>query len=643
MTAQVKFPQFLPWTAIRIERGFWGERQSINREHTIPAVYHQSKITGRLDAWNPENAHHPVTHIFWDSDTAKWIEAVGYSVATHPNPEFERQVDQVVDWMEQVQLADGYANSHFIAVEPEKRWRNLRDQHELYCAGHLIEAAIVYAQATGKRKLLDILCRYADHIAAAFGRHEGQKRGYCGHPELELALMRLYDATGEKRYFELSKYFVDERGHEPHYFDQEALERGENPRDFWARSYHYCQAHEPIRDQTEVVGHSVRASYLYAGAAAIALESGDEELVKVLHHLWDDLTQRQMYITGGVGSAHTIEGFSFPFDLPNATAYSETCSSIALVYWGQRMFRLDPDSRYIDIMERALYNCILSGVSYDGTLFFQCNPLESYPNASPYDRLDRLSGTTYHRRLEWFDVSCCPPNLARFVASVGTYFYSTTQERVYVHLYNQNRATLSIGGGSIELEQETNYPWDGEVRIHLAAARPIRFALALRIPRWCREFHLKVNDQVVFSQPEHGYVVIEREWQNGDEVMLSLDMPIERIAAHPNIRQDVGCIALQRGPIIYCLEEADNGAGLPHVIIPRSSLLSYEFDVALFGGVGTIRGEAVRSEPVNWRSELYEPRSNVEFTQKPFTFKAIPYCFWANRQPGEMRVWIRDS
>jgi DUF1680 family protein len=637
------FPQAVLWNLVQIKGGFWGERQTTNREVTIPAVYHQSKITGRLDAWNPENAEHPVTHIFWDSDTAKWIEAVGYSVATHPNPEFERQVDEVVAWMQQVQLEDGYTNSHFIAVEPQNRWLNLRDRHELYCAGHLIEGAIVYAQATGKRKILDVLCRYADNIDATFGRQEGQKRGYCGHPELELALVRLFHATGEQRYFDLAKYFVDERGQEPHYYDKEALERGDNPRHFWAGSYHYCQAHSPVRDQTEVIGHSVRACYLFAGATDVALETGDEELAKVVHLLWDDLTQRQMYITGGVGSAHTIEGFTFPFDLPNETAHSETCSSIALVYWAQRMFSLDPDSRYIDAMERALYNCILSGISYEGSLFFQCNPLEAHPHVSPYGRLDSLAATTHHQRLEWYDVSCCPPNLARLVASIGNYFYATTPERIYIQLYNQNRAKLRVAGKSLEIEQETNYPWDGDIRIRLTMPEAINVELALRIPRWCREFQLTLNGEAVSTATERGYVVIKREWKNGDELHLSLAMPIERIAAHPNVRQDVGCIALQRGPIVYCLEEADNGVGLAHLTIPRGSQLSYEYDERLFGGVSTIRGEALRTEPNNWGSELYEPQSNIDFVQRPLSFKAIPYCFWANRQLGEMRVWIRES
>jgi uncharacterized protein len=635
-----QIPENVPWYRVNLEGGFWHDRQETNRERTIPAVYHQTKITGRIDAWK---AGEHATHIFWDSDTAKWIEAVGYSVANYPNPEFEQQVDEVVDLMEKAQLADGYANSYFIAVEPEKRWHNLRDQHELYCAGHLIEAAIAYSQTTGKGKILDILCRYADHIDTTFGPNEDQKQGYCGHPELEMALVRLYRATGEERYLKLSQYFVEQRGQQPHYYDIEARERGEDPRSFWAKSYHYCQAHAPVREQKEVIGHSVRACYMYCAVADLALETGDAELAALSKMLWNDLTQRQMYITGGVGSQHTIEGFTHPYDLPNDTAYSETCSAISLVYWAQRMFILDTESRYIDAMERALYNCILSGVSYEGSHFFQCNPLEAYPNISPYSRLDELSFTTHHRRQEWFEVSCCPPNLARLVASVGNYFYSTTPQCLYVQLYNQNRTEVSVGGSVVQIEQQTHYPWDGEIQLSLTMQQPTQFELALRVPGWCRDFQLVVNGVEASTSLERGYVVIDREWQTGDKVRLSLAMPIERMIANPNIREDAGCVAIQRGPIVYCLEEVDNRAGLAHVTLPRASELHYVFDESLFGGVGTISGEALRQDTSQWGDGLYQPASVQQVVQTPFNFRAIPYSFWANREPGEMRVWIRES
>ncbi len=645
MNSDAQLAKPIPWHDVQIEGGFWGERQAINREKTIPAVYHQTKTTGRIDAWKidwkPGQPHEP--HIFWDSDTAKWIESVGYSLATHPNPQLEQQVDDVVDLIAKVQLEDGYANSHFITVEPDKRWRNLRDQHELYCAGHLIEAAITYAQATGKGKLLDLLCHYADHIDMTFGSHEGQKHGYPGHPELELALVRLFHATGEQRYLALSKYFVDQRGQQPHYFDVEARERGEDPRTYWARDYQYSQAEEPIRAQESVHGHSVRACYLYAGVTDVAQETGDSELLAVSRRLWDDLTQRQMYLTGGIGSQHTIEGFTFPYNLPNETAYGETCASIALIYWSQRLFTLDPDSRYFDVIERALYNDLVSGVSYEGTLFFQANPLTSYPNITPYPRLDSMSANTYYRRTEWFEVACCPSNLTRLIASLGGYFYSTTAERLYVHLYNQNRVQMTLGGSTLQIEQQTNYPWDEDVQLTVTLAQPTRFELALRIPNWCREYRLEVNGAAVSTTIDRGYAVIARAWQTGDSITLTFAMPIERMVANPNIRQDAHCVALQRGPVVYCLEEVDNGAALANVSLPRAGQLIYEFDADLFGGIGTISGDALRIDEAKWRGDLYQPESMQELTQTPFMFKAIPYGFWANRSPGEMRVWIHES
>ena len=645
MIDKASSPRPLPWHEVKIDGGFWGERQATNRDRTLPAVYHQTKITGRLDAWTLEwkvgQPHQP--HIFWDSDTAKWIESVAYSLATHPNPDFEQQVDEVIDLIEKAQLEDGYANSHFIVVEPENRWRNLRDQHELYCAGHMIEAAITYFQATGKRKFLDVVCRYADHIDRVFGPNDGQKRGYPGHPELELALVRLFRATGEQHYFDLSKYFIDERGQQPHYYDQEARARGDDPRKFFAKDYTYCQAHVPIREQKSMVGHAVRALYLYSAATDVALETGDESLLDVVRTLWNDLTQRQTYVTGGVGSIHTIEGFTFPYNLPNETAYSETCASVALAYWAQRLFSLDPDSRYIDAMELAFYNAMLSGVSHEGSLFFQANPLEAYPNVSPYELFNTMMTGDYYQRTPWFDVACCPSNLTRLVASIGTYFCSVPPTRLYVHLYNQNRTSVVMGGNAVQVEQQTTYPWDGDDTLTLTLAQPTNFELALRIPRWCRDYHIEVNGGRVSARLDRGYAVIQRDWQSGDVVKLSLAMPIERMVSHPHIRQDAGCVALQRGPIVYCLEEVDNGAALSSVTLANAAQLTYAFDSELFGGVGTITGEAQRLDPTKWTDQPYQPASFQAAAQTTFTFKAIPYCFWANRQPGEMRVWLQKA
>ncbi|MBN2303618.1 MAG: glycoside hydrolase family 127 protein [Anaerolineae bacterium] len=631
---------------IRIPGGLWEQRQTINRSRTIPVIYEQLQKTGRLDAWrlDPDRERpkrRSVIYMFWDSDTGKWLEAVGYSLHTHPDPALEKQVDDLIDLMASAQQPDGYLNTYFANLEPENQWANLRDWHEMYNAGHLTEGAVAYYRATGKRAILDVLARFADQIAALFGPNEGQKRGYPGHPELEMALVTLYRATGDKKYLNLSKYFIDERGQDPHYFDIEASERGEDPDDFWAQTYKYCQAHKPVREQTEATGHAVRACYLYAGIADVALETQDQELVDVSRRLWDDLTSHQMYITGGLGPAHSNEGFTFAYDLPNETAYAETCAAISLAFWAHRMFHIDPHSRYIDVMERALYNNVLSGVSYEGEHFFYANPLTSYPNVNPHEHFSGITSDRHYRRSEWFFCPCCPPNLARIVASIGGYFYSTTADRLYVHLYNQSSADFEFGGQAVQLEQQTNYPWDGRIQFTVKTDTPAQFELALRIPGWCRRYTLEVNGQPQSITPQNGYAVIARQWQDSDRVTLVLDMPVERMSSHPDIRQDAGQIALQRGPVVYCLEEVDNGARLANVAILRDGQLHVEFDADLFGGISVITGEAVRIEPASWPGGMYQPQSVVEHTQSPFQFKAIPYYLWANRDPGEMRTWIR--
>lgn len=633
---------------VELKAGFWAERHITNRQKTIPAIYHQLKLTGRIDAWDlnikrERPKRFAIIHMFFDSDSGKWLEAIGHSLLTHPDPELEALADDLIDRIEQAQQPDGYLNSYFTGVEPENRWRNLRDWHEMYNAGHLVEGAVAYYQATGKRKLLDVLIRYVDHIISLFGPNEGQKRGYPGHPEFEMALVRLYRATGEQRFLDLATYFIDERGQQPSYFDQEALARGEDLADFWAKTYHYCQAHAPIRDQETATGHAVRACYLYAGVADVALETGDPSLLETSRRLWDDLTQHQMYITGGLGPARSNEGFTFAYDLPNETAYAETCASIALAFWAHRMFHLDPNGRYIDVMERALYNGVMSGVSLDGTHYFYANPLAAYPNVNPHDPLSAVSPERHYRREEWFMCPCCPPNLARLVASIGGYFYAATPDTLYVHLYNASTARVSLAESTVQVEQHTNYPWDGDIRLTFQANQPAEFDLALRIPGWCRDFRLAVNGTPVSEEPKAGYVHIKRTWSSGDEVTLSLAIPVERIAPHPLIRQNAGCVALQRGPVVYCLEEVDNGPRLANLTLPRDAQLTAELDEGLFNGVVVITGQAVRKEPKDWLDDLYQPQSIVEYSHTPQPFKAIPYCFWANREPGEMRVWIHES
>lgn len=619
---------------VNIEDGFWAPKIRTNRERTIPAIYQQCKETGRIDVlklqWKPGDE--PVPHVFWDSDVAKWLEAACYSLALQPSPELARTVDEVVDLFVAAQQEDGYLNSYYTVVEPHKRWSDLRDGHELYCAGHLIEAAVAHFEATGSRKLLDVAVRYADHIGTVFGRKEGQKRGYCGHPEIELALVKLYRATREKKYLELSQYFVDERGRTPNYFDLEREARGGTPSYFDhyfqepGREYkhEYNQSHKPVREQDKVVGHAVRAMYLYSAMADLAAETADTSLLQACERLWNHLCETQMYITGGIGSSDRNEGFTEEYDLPNETAYCETCAAVGLVFWSHRMLRMDCDRKYSDIMEKALYNGVISGVSLDGRKFFYNNPLASKGN---------------HHRKEWFDVSCCPANLSRLLNTLGQYIYAKSDNEAIVHLYVQSSGRFNLNGTAVRLRQTTRYPWEGTVRIEVETEQETAFALKLRVPGWCRRYVIRVNGEETNPATEKGYLRIERRWKTGDAVEIEFDMPVERVYAHDRVKADRGRVALQRGPVVYCLEEADNGPDLEALSLPRKAELKAVFEPDVLGGIVTVRGEALRLTQEAEHASLYSFSPHV---LRPVTLKAIPYYLWDNREPGEMFVWIRE-
>jgi len=616
----------IPFTQVMIADDFWAPRLRANRENTLPAQYRHCVDTGRLAAyklaWTP--GQEPEPHIFWDSDVAKWVEAVSYSLATHPDPELETLLDDVVALIVSAQQPDGYLNVHFPVVEPEKRWTNLRDLHELYCAGHLIEAAVAHFQATGKRTLLDALCRYADYINTVFGMSPEQLRGYCGHEEIELALIKLYQATGEVRYLHLSAYFVNERGQQPHYFDEEARRRGEDPKDFYFKDYTYCQAKSPVRDLREVGGHAVRAMYLYSAMTDLAGELGDASLKGALHRLWDDLTLRKMYLTGGIGPSAHNEGFTTPYDLPNLTAYAESCAAIGLVFWCHRLANLEGDARYIDVLERALYNNVMSSVSLNGDAFFYENPLAS---------------VGAHHRQPWFGCACCPPNVARLLASLGQYCYARTADGLAVQLYVQGRITTTLLAGTpISLAVETAYPWEGLVKIRVEDTTETPWSLRLRIPGWCRNYTLLINGKTVKAPVVRGYAEITRVWQSGDVATLELAMPIERMEAHPNVISDRGCVALQRGPIVYCLEAVDHQAPVEQLILPADAQLTARFATDCLGGVTVVEGEALVRDLSDWQGVLYQPTA-VHLTGST-PLRAIPYGSWDNRASGAMTVWI---
>ena len=629
----------VPFTQVQVNDTFWAPRIETNRRVTLPREYQQCQTTGRIDAWTWQKGQPNEPHIFWDSDVGKWLEAAAYSLMTHPDKALEKKIDAAVELMAAAQAKDGYLNSHYLRVEPKKRWSNLRDSHELYCAGHLMEGAVAYDQATGKRKFLEVMCRYADYIAEVFGPKKGQKRGYCGHPEIELALVKLFRATGNRRYLDLAKFFVDERGRSPHYFNVEAQARGETPaKGKIGQQYNYHQAHQPLRDQTTVVGHAVRAMYIYSGMADVAAETGDRSLVTALKRLWENVTEKRMHVTGGLGPTARNEGFTFDYDLPNENAYAETCANIALVFWAHRMLHMDPDGRYADVMELALYNSVISGISLSGDHFFYGNPLAAHPGVDPRGP---IQGDDYHyRRSAWFGCACCPPNIARLLASLGGYVYSQGQGEARVNLYVAGQGELQVDGQRVILQQKTKYPWDGSVTLTVRPAAPATFALALRIPSWCRGARLKVNGRSVALQIDKGYARVVRRWTAGDRVELLLPMPVERVEAHPHVRQDAGSVALQRGPVVYCLEGVDNGRDLSDLILPRSAKLTPKFAPALLGGVVVITGQAQRRDLSKWKGQLY--RSVVTPRQK-ILIQAVPYAVWANRQSGEMRVWIHEG
>ena len=446
------------FTSVKLTGLFWRERLETVLTRTVPSQYKQLDDNGIFHSLTlpkpvppisiPRNYFDFTSQIFWDSDVGKWIEVASYALAHRRDKLIEAQIDAITEDLEKAQLPDGYLNCWYIERELENRWTNLRDNHELYNAGHLLEGAIAYFQATGKRRLLDIMERYIDLIADTFGTGPGQKRGYPGHQEIELALVKLYHLTGDKRRLDLAAYFINERGRQPHYFDEEAKAREE--KEYWAGTHEYSQSHKPVRQQDKAVGHAVRAMYMYTAMADLAAELEDDDLLKACERLWQDVTTKRMYVTAGVGPSADNEGFTADYDLPNHSAYAETCASVALILWAQRMLNIDLDGQYADILELALFNGALTGLSRDGEHYFYDNPLES-------------DGS--HTRWAWHHCPCCTMNSSRLVASVSGYFYATGEDALIVHLYGGAETQLEVGGTQVKLRESSSYPWSGEITL----------------------------------------------------------------------------------------------------------------------------------------------------------------------------------
>ncbi|MDQ1257071.1 MAG: uncharacterized protein QG656_1672, partial [Candidatus Hydrogenedentes bacterium] len=543
---------------------------------------------------------------FNDSDVYKVIEGAAYMLHLERDPELEAYVDGVIAKIASAQQPDGYLNTYFTLVEPDKRWTDLPVKHELYCAGHMFEAAVAYYRATGKRTFLDVACRYADYIDSIFG--EGKRYGVPGHEEIELALVKLYQVTNEERYLKLAKFFVDERGNSEH-----------------RASYgDYCQDHVPIRQQSEIAGHAVRAMYLYSGVADVARLTNDRELVDMMNRIWQDVVLRKMYVTGGIGPSAHNEGFTVAYDLPNDSAYAETCASIGMVLWNHRMNLLEADARFADVMERALYNGLLSGIALDGEHFFYVNPLASRGN---------------HHRQSWFGCACCPTNLVRLLPSLGGYVYAHTANALYVNLYVTGSGVVPLDGGPVTVTQTTDYPWDGKVTLTVTLNQPAECALNLRIPGWCKGFDVAVNGAAVADVAvDKGYASVQRMWQSGDQVVLNLAMPVERVYVNPKVESNVGRAALQRGPMVYCLEGVDNGGYVRNLALLPGTDIAIEQRPDLLGGVTVLKGTALARQAEDWSDALY--RETV--AAAPVEFVAVPYCVWDHRDPGEMVVWLPE-
>ncbi len=635
---QAKENKFRPLTIDQVKvGGFFGPFIDTISHETVKELLDRCAASGMRDQIDPDRPNPGLKipfdsesfqvspQMFWDSDWGKAIEVAAYALYNEPNAKLEAYVDDVIDAYGRLQGDDGYLNSWYQRIQPGKRWTNLRDCHELYNAGHLIEGAVAYYYASGKRKFLDIMIKYADYIDTIFGSGEGQIAGYPGHPEIELALVKLARATGEQRYMDLAKFFIDARGQEPHYYDAEAKKRHEDPADYHFKDYQYCQAHKPVREQKKVTGHAVRAAYLYAGMADIASEYEDKSLQAALKTLWEHLTNKNLYITGGFGPSHFNEGMTFDYDLPNETAYAETCAAVSLVFWSYRMLGTESNRIYADVMERALYNGALSGISFEGTHFFYENPLESRGD---------------HNRWKWHRCPCCPPNIARLLTSVGTYFYGINKDSFTVHLYCSNEAKFLINSTKIHFSEKTNYPYDGRIFMEVNPEQPVEFTLQLRIPTWAKSFDVKINGEDINVSDEDlkkGYLYLKRLWQPDDQVMLDLELEVKKIYSHPKVIHNQGRIALQRGALIYCLESVDNGKLLNSLITKTSTDFSVAANKALLDAP-QISFQGYRE--IVKENDLY--RQNKPQYQEVI-LHAVPYFAWNNRGAGEMLVWIREE
>lgn len=555
-----------------------------------------------------------------DSDVYKAIEAMAYSLKNRPDTYVGQKADEWIDKIAAAQLKDGYLNTYYTLTGLDKRWTDM-EKHEDYCAGHLIEAAVAYYNTTGKRKLLDVAIRFADHIDQTF--RVPNRPWVSGHQEIELALMRLYHLTNEERYLKLADWFLAQRGRG--YGKGKIWDDWKNPK--------YCQDDVPVKDQKEITGHAVRAMYQYTGAADVAAATNDQGYLKAMTTVWEDVVHRNMYLTGGIGSSGHNEGFTEDFDLPNESAYCETCASVGMVFWNQRMNLLTGEGKYIDVLERSLYNGALDGLSLSGDRFFYGNPLASAGN---------------NERREWFGTACCPSNIARLVASLGDYIYGRSENGIWVNLFVASSTTLNIGKVEVPFRMETGYPWTGTVTLTADPAKKVAYALHVRLPGWAQNtpapgnlyqftaqpatsVEVLLNGKPVPYREEKGYIVLDRTWQKGDAVEVKLPMDVRQVVARREVKADDGRIALQRGPLVYCVEGVDNGGRAWNLIVPSNATYTTAPLQVLDEPVTAVQANIAVLEPAP---------DGKSIVNTPKTITAIPYYAWANRGKSQMQVWL---
>lgn len=602
----------IPIGAVKLNDRFWRPRLQALQEITLLTQYDLMEQTGRID--NFRRAAGKIKGdfrglYFNDSDVYKWIEAATLSLSVEPNKKVADLINRVIAEIVPAQDENGYLNTFFTFDRKKERWTNLRDMHELYCAGHLFQAAVAHHRVTGDKTLLNVAVRFADHIAQVFGL--GKKQEPDGHPEVEMALVELYRETDDAKYLQLAQFFIDQRGHK---------HIGGSP---------YLQDHKPFRELDEVIGHAVRALYLNAGSADLYAETGEQALMDALKRIWRNLTEKRLYVTGGCGARHEGEAFGTDYELPNARAYAETCAAIANILWNWRMLLLTGEAGFMDVLELSLFNGALSGIGLDGKSYFYVNPLA-----------DRGG----HRRQPYFDCACCPPNIARLLAMVPSFLYAISADGIFVNLYANSMATITLNGTTVTITQQTDYPWDGEVSLTITPSQTKPFALHMRIPSWCEKASVKVNGQIIDDAQPGSYLTIRREWKALDIVHLSLVIAPEFVVSHPHVESNRGQVAIKRGPIVYCLEQTDNpDADVWDIAVAPDSKLTVGaiHELPLQGAVAVL-GDGIAVDPKIWDSKLYLSLRSVQQAVKPVRFTAIPYFAWANRQAGPMTVWLKS-